>query len=478
MTHLKRKAFLLTFMIAVSVVFLLAAPVSAKHRHHAHKFPYNPVIFVHGGAGSGTQFESQAMRFTSNGYPQEYIYVHEYDSGSIDRTDITTIVTTMGPVWDRLDQLIAEIKERLQVDQVDVLGHSLGTAVMQGYLAFPQRAANVAHYVNIDGGTAEAPPGGVDTLAIWAELTGPGREITDAWNVTIPKTTHTEATTCAESFFYIYQFFTGKEPKTTDIIPQPFGSIRIAGQANYFPENTGVEGATLEIYKIDGYTGQRYRHKPEAVYQIDEDGNWGPFKAKAGEYYEFMLIHPTGELHPFYYQPFIRDDYFIRLNTSPETVEDGEPGGLSGGMDRSEEHANLIVTRNKEFWGDQGVDNDVLAINGVNIINDTIFPSEPLYSIVSAMFLYDKYGNQESDLEYPTEYALNIFFTGMDLYIPGAFPPNGSVRVTLIPRGGNGLMQVMNVPNWASSEVRRISVHFNDYIQADSVPTPYRWGAR
>ena len=461
--HLKFSFTLTTFFLFFAAFLLLfSTPVSAKKI--GHKFPYNPIIFVHGGAGTAAQFESQAMRFTSNGYPQNYIYAHEYDS--------SFAIETMEDVWDRLDQRIAEIKERLQVDQVDVLGHSLGTAVMQGYLAFPQRAANVAHYVNIDGGTADEPPGGVDTLAIWAELTAPGREITGAWNETIPHTTHTEVATCAESFFYMYKFFTGNDPKTTDILPQPFGSIRIAGRVNYFPLNIGVAGGTLEIYKLDGYTGQRYRHKPEAVYQIDEDGNWGPFKAKAGEYYEFMLTHPTGELHPFYFQPFIRDDYFIRLNTSEEPG-----GGVSAYMDRSEGHANLVITRNKEFWGDRGVDNDILAINGVNVINAEIFPSEPIGSIVSAMFLYDQYADQESSLE-ATFYAIITFFTGVDLYIPGAYPPDGSIRLTLIPRGGNGLMQVLNVPNWASSEVRRISVQFNDYIQADSVPTPDKWGSR
>jgi hypothetical protein len=58
----------------------------------------------------------------------------------------------------------------------------------------------------------------------------------------------------------------------------------------------------------------------------------------------------------------------------------------------------------------------------------------------------------------------------VDLYVPGAYPPDGTTRLTLIPREGNGLMQVLNVPNWASSEVRRITVQFNDYIQRDSIP--------
>jgi hypothetical protein len=33
-----------------------------------------PVVFVHGGSGSAQQFQSQALRFTSNGYPQELLF--------------------------------------------------------------------------------------------------------------------------------------------------------------------------------------------------------------------------------------------------------------------------------------------------------------------------------------------------------------------------------------------------------------------
>lgn len=58
---------------------------------------------------------------------------HEYDS----RFQINTMVD----VWNRLDQLIAELQEKFGVNQVDILGHSLGTMVMHGYLASPERAA-------------------------------------------------------------------------------------------------------------------------------------------------------------------------------------------------------------------------------------------------------------------------------------------------------------------------------------------------
>ena len=111
-----------------------------------------PLIFVHGGAGSGAQFESQKMRFAGNGYPLSYVQVLEYDS--------TFSVESLADVQAKLDALVAEVKQDTGRAQVDVLGHSLGTFVMQSYLnSSAERAANVAHYVNIDGRTATSPPG-------------------------------------------------------------------------------------------------------------------------------------------------------------------------------------------------------------------------------------------------------------------------------------------------------------------------------
>ena len=86
--------------------------------------------------------------------------VLEYDSSAI--------ATILPAVLAALDALIAELQAETGAAQVDLIGHSLGTTVSHNFLATPERAANVAHYVNIDGRTAAAPPGGVPTLALWA----------------------------------------------------------------------------------------------------------------------------------------------------------------------------------------------------------------------------------------------------------------------------------------------------------------------
>jgi hypothetical protein len=416
------------------------------------------MIFVHGGSGSGAQFESQAMRFTSNGYPQNYIAVLEYDSSQIS--------TIMNQVWTNLDQLIATLLSETGADKVDLLGHSLGTSVSYGYLtSSPARAAKVAHYVNIDG---QANNPGVPTLALWAGSDPPAflalgpRSMPNATNVTIPGVTHVECATCAASFLQMYEFFTGQAPDTTDILPEPSDHIWLAGRAVFFPQNVGVANSTLEIFKINGDTGFRIHNKPEAVYAIDETGNWGPFMAKAGEHYEFVIVPQNFTPHHFYYEPFIRSDYLIRLLESPPG-----PTGLDYYTSKFPNQSNLVITRYRELWGDQGVNNDILAINGVNIVNEATCP---LSKLVNSAFVFDNGSEDQSNLTQPIAFYYAItFLTGVDLYIPGANPPDGRIRFVVMPRGGEGKLQVLNVPNWAST-TDRITIQIRDFLQREDIP--------
>ena len=103
--------------------------------------------------------------------------------------------------------------------------------------------------MNIDGAQAASPPGGVPTLAVWAGRGTPGRSIGGAINVTVPNQTDVQSATSTESFAEMFRFFTGREPRTTDIVPQ-HGKIMIAGRAVLFPQNVGVPaGTSLTIWK-------------------------------------------------------------------------------------------------------------------------------------------------------------------------------------------------------------------------------------
>ena len=272
-----RKAFVTSSSVIAALVLPLLLGVGPCPRHDP-----NPIIFVHGGSGSGAQFESQAMRFTSNGYPQSHIAVLEYDSSAIG--------TILPDVLVALDALIAELKAETGAAQVDLMGHSLGTTVSHTYLATPERAANVAHYVNIDGRPATAPPGGVPTLALWAGAvnrpTPP--QIVGATNVTIPNQEHVEVATSEESFFEMYHFLRGRAPFTTHILPEV--RPRISGRVTAFPQNSGLDGATLEVWRVNGNTGERIGSQP--VLDLRHRSGWKlralqglvrpPLRARAG----------------------------------------------------------------------------------------------------------------------------------------------------------------------------------------------------
>ena len=125
---------------------------------------------MHGFEGSGSQFESQKMRLTGNGYPDSYVTVFEYNSLEFASAleSGSSVQAQEQQLFAQMDQLVAHVKAITHRHKVDLLGHSLGTKLMQDYLnSSKQRAANVAHYVNMDGMTADSPPGGVSTLALW-----------------------------------------------------------------------------------------------------------------------------------------------------------------------------------------------------------------------------------------------------------------------------------------------------------------------
>src|SRR3954447_18160772 len=148
-----RSAAALLALIAAGAGALFAASSAnaATTRH--------PILFVHGVEGTGAQFESQKLRFTSNGYRASWIDEVDYDTtrGAADRSAVNA----------QIDRRVAALKQRTGSAQVDVVAHSLGTFVMHDYLSDPvqgaARRANVSHYVNVDGQSANP---GIPTLAI------------------------------------------------------------------------------------------------------------------------------------------------------------------------------------------------------------------------------------------------------------------------------------------------------------------------
>lgn len=428
-----------------ALALLLAAPLAlATGQKPA---PLNPIIFVHGGSGSGAQFESQAMRFTTNGYPASHIAVLEYDSSAI--------ATILPAVLTRLDALIADMLAKTGATQVDLMGHSLGTTVSHTFLSTPERAAKVAHYVNIDGRTSAAPPGGVPTLALWAgAINRPVPPlIVGATNVTIANQEHVQVATSEESFFEMFRFLRGRAPLTTRVFPQIFPQI--SGRVAAFPQNTGLDGAKLEVWWVNGRTGERIGSHPYKTFDIGPDGSFGPFPVLIGLNFEFAVLRDGRVDINYFYEPFIRSDTLVRLNVAD---------GLTPFIPSSENDTSLTIVRFKEFWGDRGAENDVLAVNGTDVINPTTAPSGAVGTASVSFFLFDVGSDGVSNVAGPIPFPFGPlgFLTAADLFIPSQ--PPGTVTVETVPRGNFDEKRRVNVRNIPST-VGRAVVQLNDFEQ-------------
>ncbi|TMB59357.1 MAG: hypothetical protein E6J60_02490 [Deltaproteobacteria bacterium] len=414
---------LLLAALAGGALLLSAAPaadaLTSKH----------PILFVHGIEGSGAQFESQAMRFESNGYAVTWIDEVDYNS--------TRAVGDKSEVDQQIDAAIAALKQRTGKSQVDVVAHSLGTSVMYDYLTnggmADQRRANVAHYINVDGQNQNP---GVPTLAVWAGRGTPGRNMEGAQNVTIPDQTHVQTCTSAESFIQYFEFLRGGLP-AQDIVPQK--RIQLAGKALNFPQNAGLAGATVQMWPVDG-NGVRTTTTPLASIAISDGstggGAWGPVAANAGQRYEFALVQTGLPTLHLYYEPFVRSDYTVR------------PGSVSA-----------VMIRYKELWGDQGAENDQLLINGLNVCTEVLCP---ISKQVNAFFAFDRNRDGQTDLSQPDPVLSQLpFIQGADVYVPASSPPNATVSFQLISRGG-GPVRTLNVPNWDAT-ADGVTIQWSDF---------------
>jgi hypothetical protein len=428
-------------LIALLAVFAALVSAPAAYAGIVDEAP-TPVIFVHGNSGSAQQFETNAMRLTSNGFPQKRIFVYEYGTGT----------SSNDAAIAGLDTFIANVKERTGADQVDVLAHSRGTTVMHSFLATPERAAQVRSYVNFDGRTSESQPGGVRTLAVWGEG-DQTRAIGGADNVHFANKAHTEVTTSAEAFADVYEFLTGDEPETTKVVPEKPDKVTVKGRALVFPDNVGITGGTIRVFELDSDTGQRVRSKPIYQSPIGDDGAFGPVKVNGKTHYEFEVSRAGESTIHNYPEPFERDDHFYRVLTAPL---------LNPFIERSPNHVSIAVTRMREFWGDQENPkaNDRLSFDGLNVITPAVAPRARR---VLAVFNFDKNSDGVSDTSASLSPFNQIgFLTGVDNFMPASPDASGSIAVKETMRSPHSFTRTTNVPDWPSDQ-HTVSVYFKDY---------------
>jgi len=457
--------------VGATAAVLAVAPASAESSPAR-----PPIVFVHGNSGSAAQFATQFQRFAVNGYPAELMFAYEYDSSVPDNTAAVA----------GLDRFVDAVLAGTGAGQVLLAAHSRGTAVSHAYLADPANAAEVARYVNLDGRSLPAEPGGVPTLAVWGEWQSPPDPVLGvvgavggARNVYNRDLAHTETVSSARTFREIHRFWFGREPATTDVVPEPPGQVEVSGRVVLFPQNVGYAGARLDVWEVDAATGQRRGHRPVASLPVDETGEFGPLRVRGPRTHEFAVTREDGSVHHFYQQRFTRDDHFLRLNT-------GRPGaGLEAYTKQDPRHVNLTVVRGRELWGDQPV-SDVLTVDRrhdatppLNVLTPGVAPrSSPggaggNTGEVNALFLTDvgartatgyEHSDQRTDLGKNQLFPFDnlTFLAAADVHVPADPAARGTVRLALTHRGGHRA-EVVNVPSWPSTG-HRITVAFKDHV--------------
>ncbi|MCC3653233.1 hypothetical protein LIX60_17540 [Streptomyces sp. S07_1.15] len=401
-----------------------------------------PVVFVHGHEGSAQQWQSQAKRFSSNGYPDRLLYAFEYN----------TRVPTDDHAVAGLEEFIDGVRSRTGAPRVDVVAHSRGTRVLHRYLSVPERAAEVRKYVNLDGTSSAEEPGGVPTLAIWGSAQ-PNGSIGGAVNVHTTDQGHTETATSARSFAHIHTFLRGRAPATEKVLPEPPGHVEIAGRVVHFPLNSGLAGR-LEVWRLDPATGARADRRPRHVVRTGTDGAFGPLDVNGRHTYELVLVRPGERVNHFYPEPFERSDRFVRLLVSA-------PGGVADRADACPGHTSVTVVRNREWWADTAAaDTDRLALNGVQVLNPAVSPA---FRQILAVFAFDRDCDGVSHTEAPLPPFDRIpFLTATDLHLPASPAADGTITVTQTMRGTGGERRTLAVRNWPSDS-DTVSVLFKDY---------------
>jgi pimeloyl-ACP methyl ester carboxylesterase len=448
-----RRALLVLAGLLAAAVLVGPASVGAGHDKPAP----TPIVFVHGGAGSAAQYESQARRFDSNGYLAKYVHAFEYDS--------SFATNTFAEVNTRLDAFVDGVRTEHGASQVNLVGHSLGTFVSNTYLSDPARAAKIAKYVGIDGSSNASCGVASDTLdcmGIWQGTNTTGN--VGGQNVRLTPQTHVQVATSPESFAAQYEFFTGEPPKTTLILPERGDKVRISGRAVLFPQNVGPAEATVEIWELDSRTGKREDRKPEKTLQVAADGSWGPVRVESDEHYELNVLRAGLLTHHFYFQPFFRSSAFVRMNLAP-------PGSqIVANTNLSDAHSAAVVVRQKEWWTTHPTgQDDILSISTKSKSGGTQPAVDALTNVTSngviGVHVHDAAASPgNSTLALLPFFPTQAFQTGVDVFMPAASPPDGAIRFANAPRGDTSRTQTLNVPNWRSS-TDRITVTFNDFVQ-------------
>lgn len=391
--------------------YLFAASVPKTHaqvdeRTEAHL----PLVLIHGFLASGDTYEKQALRFVANGFRQDHIFT--FDWNTVGRQDNIS----------KLTDFVEDVLAKTGASKIYLAGHSAGSGLSYNFMADSSRAELVEAYVHLAGRTMIRLPGTesrrIRTLNIYSEgdLIVKGNDIPNdipsAQNLRFTDHDHYEVATSKETFAAMFEFFTGKKPTVLDLPHSKKEQIQLSGKVLSLGENQVQSGAQVAVFSLQTNSGERQKKTADAKFTVGENGHWGPFTAKKGVAYEFVVTPAEKDSRSIHYYrtPFYTDNPFIYLRTLPG------PGSMAGMMLSGfpQDDAQSVVA---VFASQQAVihGRDHLIINGMEL--STAEWAKPTSSNI-AWFLYDANKNQESDFSGIPTFAMMPFLMGVDVFFP------------------------------------------------------------
>lgn len=332
-----------------------------------------PIVFVHGNGDTAALWHTTAWRFESNGYERKLLHAVDF-SNPLARSEDAKPQPLRSSTADQMAELagkVAEVRRLTGREKVVLVGNSRGGNAIRNYLKNGGGAAYVSHAIlsgavnhgvsdweetrgnefNAKGAFMAQLNAGPDEVVAgvrfmtirsdsndkYAQPDGmflgkPGKptgvgydgpELKGAENVVIPKIDHRETAFGPLAFAQMYRFITGRMPARTDIAPESEVVLngKVNGMQGGVPTNLPVAGAKVEIYEVSAATGARVGAAAHAK-TTGADGLWGPFRAKPGAYYEFVVQVPGHAITHIYRSPFPRSSDIVHLR--PSSLAKGE----------------------------------------------------------------------------------------------------------------------------------------------------------
>ncbi|MCP3462031.1 hydrolase [Bradyrhizobium sp. CCGUVB23] len=359
-----------------------------------------PILFVHGNGAYGALWMTTLWRMESNGVARERMLAINFTDPNARDADSVEQPNRSSTEDQRreLAAAIAGLKRRTGASRVALVGSSRGGYAIRNVIK-NGGAGDVSHAVlcgtpnhgvwasddvlgsefngrgpflrGLNEGESEVTPGpafltlrsdGMDKYAqadgrfigkpgVPTNVTAEGPELKGATNLVLGTLDHQEVAFHPRAFREIYKFIAGREPDRIAITPE--SSVKLSGLVmgtpGGVPTNRPVEGATVEVFRVDPASGER---QGGAVHgsKTAADGRWGPAQVDPTWSLEFVLTSPTAPTTHIYRSPFPRSSDVVHLRAARPL---GPPDAGAGAV--------LILSRPRGYFG---LPRDIVLFDG------------------------------------------------------------------------------------------------------------------